>query len=128
MREFIKITVFSFVLVGISYLIINFIGETFLHHQIYTIIGFLWMVYTVIHLTYGFLTKNLQIDSPLLPLVGLTLRMLITLFTIVFVVTSGIKDSNLFVINFIAIYFLYLVFEIMALFSNLRRNSSSDQS
>ena len=87
----------------------------------------MWMVYSSIHLSYGLIRKNLDIDTTLLPLVGLSLRLFLTLATIMFLVTSGIKDSKLFVMNFVAIYFLYLGFEIMALLSNLRRNSSSDQ-
>lgn len=127
MRELIKISLFSAGLALIGYLLLKYAKTSFVHHQVYMIIGFLWMVYSVIHLSYSFFRKNLNVDTPMMLLAGLGLRMILTLFTIMFVVTSGVRDSKLFVINFVAVYFLYLGFEIIALLSNLRRNSSSDQ-
>ena len=70
----------------------------------------------------------MDIDTPLIALAGVSARLIISLFAMLIVVMSGVENMVLLVINFSVIYFLYLLFEIIPLLSNLRRNSSQEQS
>lgn len=127
MKELSKISVFTGILFLISYCLLEVFELPIVHPEIYKILGFLWFLYTSIHLTYLLVSKNPNIDTPLLPLVGLGLRFLVTLFTLAAWLYQGPADAQLFVLNFMSIYLIYVVFEITALLSNLRRNSSQDQ-
>lgn len=127
MKELSKISVFTGVLILVSYCLMEVLNFSFVHPAIYQIIGFLWFLYTSIHFTYLLVAKNPNIDSAILPLVGLGLRFVVTLFTLMVWLMKHPENSKLFVLNFMVIYFVYVVFEITALLSNLRRNSSQDQ-
>ncbi len=127
MKELSKISVFTGILILISYCLLEVFQFSFVHSAIYQILGFLWFLYTSIHITYLLVAKNPNIESATLPLVGLGLRFLVSLFTVMVWLIKNPDDSALFVLNFMAIYLIYVVFEITALLSNLRRNSSQDQ-
>lgn len=127
MKELSKISVFTGILILISYCLLEVFQFSFVHHAIYQILGFLWFLYTSIHITYMLVAKNPNIESAILPLVGLGLRFLVSLFTVMFYLIKFPDNSALFVINFMVVYLIYVVFEITALLSNLRRNSSQDQ-
>ncbi|MEO9966169.1 MAG: hypothetical protein ABJF11_10295 [Reichenbachiella sp.] len=127
MKELSRITVFTGILILICYCLLDLIGLSFVHPAVYQVIGFLWFLYTSIHITYLLAAKNPNIETAILPLVGLGLRFVVTLFTLMVWLMRNPADTELFVINFMVIYFAFVVFEITALLSNLRRNSSQDQ-
>lgn len=127
MKELSKISVFTGILILISYCLLEVFQFSFVHPAIYQILGFLWFLYTSIHITYMLVAENPNIESAILPLVGLGLRFLVSLFTVMFYLIKFPDNSALFVINFMVVYLIYVVFEITALLSNLRRNSSQDQ-
>ncbi|MEP2026738.1 MAG: hypothetical protein ABJH98_18215 [Reichenbachiella sp.] len=127
MKELSKISVFTGILILISYCLLEVFEFSFVHPAIYQILGFLWFLYTSIHITYLLVAKNPNIEQAILPLVGLGLRFLVSLFTVMFYLIKYPENSALFVINFMVVYLIYVVFEITALLSNLRRNSSQDQ-
>lgn len=127
MKELSKISVFTGILILVSYCLLEVFKFSFVHPAIYQILGFLWFLYTSIHITYLLVAKNPNIESAILPLVGLGLRFLVSLFTVMFYLIKFPDNSALFVLNFMVVYLIYVVFEITALLSNLRRNSSQDQ-
>lgn len=127
MKELSKISVFTGILILISYCLLEVLELRFVHQAIYLIIGYLWFIYTAIHFTYLLVAKIPNIEIAILPLVGLGMRFIVTLFTLVVWLTKNPENIELFVLNFMAIYLIYVVFEITALLSNLRRNSSQDQ-
>lgn len=127
MKELSRISVFTGILILISYCLLDLFEFSFIHASIYHIIGFLWFLYTSIHISYWLAAKNPNIDTATLPLVGLGLRFIVSLFTLMVWLMRHPENSELFVLNFMAIYLIYVVFEITALLSNLRRNSSQDQ-
>lgn len=127
MKELSKISVFTGILILVSYCLLEVFKFSFVHPAIYQILGFLWFLYTSIHITYLLVAKNSNIESAILPLVGLGLRFLVSLFTVMFYLIKFPENSALFVLNFMVVYLIYVVFEITALLSNLRRNSSQDQ-
>ncbi|SMD35444.1 hypothetical protein SAMN04488029_2525 [Reichenbachiella faecimaris] len=127
MKELSKISVFTGILILVSYCLMEVFKFSFVHPAIYQILGFLWFLYTSIHITHLLVAKNPNIESAILPLVGLGLRFLVSLFTVMIYLIKFPENSALFVLNFMAAYLIYVVFEITALLSNLRRNSSQDQ-
>lgn len=127
MKELSKISVFTGILILVSYCLLEVFNFSFVHPAVYQIIGFLWLLYTSIHFSYMLVAKNPNIESAALPLIGLGLRFIVSLFTIMVWLMKNPDDSGIFVLNFMAIYFVYVVFEITALLPNLRRNSSQDQ-
>lgn len=127
MKELSKISVFTGILILISYCFLEVFELPFVHPAIYQILGFLWFLYTSIHFTYLLATKVPNLDTSMLPLVGLGLRFIVTLFTLLVWLMKHPDNAKLFVLNFMVVYLIYVVFEIIALLSNLRRNSSQDQ-
>ncbi len=127
MKELSKISIFTGFLILLSYFLVGVMKFSFVHPAIYQILGFLWFLYSSIHFTYLLLAKNPNIDIAVLPLVGLGLRFTVTLFTLLAWLMSHPQNSGLFILNFMAIYLVYVMFEIITLLPNLQRNSSQDQ-
>ena len=125
-KDLLKIALFSVLLMILSGIIRNFFSGHIIHDGVYWIIGFLWLLHTVIQLAGHLLRDYLDIDTPLIALAGVSARLIISLFAMLIVVMSGVENMVILVINFSVIYFLYLLFEIIPLLSNLRRNSSQE--
>ncbi len=126
-KGLLKIVLFSVSIMILSRVTQIFFSEHVIHNGVYWIIGYMWLLYTVVQFSGHLLRDYLNIDSPLIALAGVSARLIISLFTMLIVVMSGVENMVLLVSNFMVIYLLYLMFEIIILLSNLRRNSSQEQ-
>jgi len=126
-KGLLKIVLFSVSIMILSRVAQIFLPEHIIYNGIYWIIGYMWLLYTVVQVSGHLLRDYLNIDSPLIALAGVSARLIISLFTMLIVVMSGVENMVLLVSNFMVIYLLYLMFEIIILLSNLRRNSSQEQ-
>ncbi len=127
MKELSKISIFTGLSILLCYFLLGVMKLSFVHPDIYRILGFLWFLYSSIYFTYLLVAKNPNIDTAVLPLVGLGLRFTITLFTLLVWLMSHPQNSRLFVLNFMVIYLIYIMFEIITLLPNLLRDSNQDQ-
>lgn len=122
-KGILKISVFSMLLLGVYFgLESTALVQQYIHTTMPWIIVFYCLQSIAIHALVIFSKNTLQADFSIILIGGFTLRLVTALMVVVIVVFTGIGNHEMYILNFFAVYLLYLVFEIVMVLSNLRSN------
>ncbi len=123
-KGIVSISIFSLLLAGIGYLINVCAPIHIVHFTFYWFVGYFCLVNIGIHSLVLFCKEKLGVEYHLLLLGAIGGRMIIALFSFLFVSFFVQDERMLFAANFSVVYLSFLVFEIISVLSNLRPNSS----
>ena len=117
--------VFTFLLGIVVYFIKASDFNEYLHSGLWGALVFYFVQGLMINLSIDWAKKNSADKLHLFLLGSVAFRLLTSIFACIFVLLIGIDEVQLFVINFFAVYLVYLVFEMTSLVANLRPNLNS---
>ena len=129
MRIFARLTplhvVFSIVVGILIYFLTESQFATYIHASIYGALVFYFVQGLIINLTIDWAKRNSPDKLSMFLLGSIPFRLITSIFACIFALLIGIGDKELFIINFFAVYLVYLVFEMTSLVANLRPNLNS---
>lgn len=96
------------------------LGEPYIHQKIAAIIVFFSLLTLLTGMLSIILLKKDEFNSVSVILGSTVLRLILSLFFVFILLWGGDENILWFVINFFAIYLLYLLFDIYSLITNLR--------
>ena len=99
--------------------------KEYLHSALWGTLVFYFVQGLIINLSIDWAKKNSTDKLHLFLLGSVAFRLLTSIFACIFVLLIGIEEVQLFIINFFAVYLVYLVFEMTSLVANLRPNLNS---
>ncbi len=128
-KQVLNSTLFSVVLTGLTLGLQQVPGtENVLHSGVLSIVIFSAFLGLLIAFMAGWGLQNLDAQTRPNLFIAITgIRMIISLIFVLIVVYNGLEKRTLWVVNFFAIYLLYLVFEIYTIMSNLRAISNEGE-
>lgn len=97
----------------------------YIHGAIQKVLLFYIIQGFVINLVIDWARHDFPDKLTLFLLGSVTFRMLTSLMACIFALLIGVNDRQMFIINFFAVYFIYLIFELTSLVANLRPNLNS---
>lgn len=122
-KGIVRISIFTLVLLLLVYVLRAYTNVEFVHYLVNWVVLFFWAQYIILHTLTEFLKNNIEIGAPLLSLGVIGARLITALFAFLAMVMLDMEGKVMFAVNFSVFYLLYQVFEIIAVLSNLRRNS-----
>ena len=122
-RFTLKVLSFSLIIAGIIYILQNHIMPTLIHESVWKILSFFALLIWASGLFVQYLLKLSKENSSNILLGATVLRFLASSGFIAILLVLGVENKILFVGNFFAIYFLFLLFDIYSLMANLRPHS-----
>ncbi len=96
-----------------------------LHPYFIGILAFYFVVASLITLIHA-LALQAEDKSPVVLLGGVVIRLILTIFFMVFALLFGVVEHEVFILNTAVLYIPYLIFEIILLLPNLRPNSEEN--
>lgn len=106
-------------------MVISNFSENLIHIKVHWILLFFLIQGIVVALLNQLALKAAD-QMPVIILGGVVLRLLMTIFFMVFAVILGVSDQSKFILNTTFLYLPYLIFEIILLLPNLRPNSEKN--
>ena len=117
----IPLVLFTLVITAVVAILIT-LGATFLHETIWYIIGFIF-IQSVISLAIGYRGLRKSQQAFVTHALGSTVvRLVLSVVALYIALKMGVDDRLRFVLNFMAVYFVFLVFELYSLLTTLRAN------
>ncbi|WP_421873913.1 hypothetical protein [Marinoscillum sp.] len=129
MKLFARLTPIHIVFTCLLGLISFFVQQSslakYIHGAVWGTLAFYFIQGLIINLAIDWAKRNSTDKLHLFLLGSVAFRLLTSIFACIFVLLIGIDAQQLFIINFFAVYLVYLVFEMTTLVANLRPNLSS---
>lgn len=116
--------IFSVLIVALAW-ILDTSGVAYIHTALYGIVAFYFLQGLSINLTIDWVKGNYPEKISIFLLGSVVFRLLTSIIACIFALLIGIDDRQMFIINFFAVYFTYLIFELISLVANLRPNLES---
>lgn len=118
-----KVLSFSLVISGIVYLLKNFFRTELIHETVWIVLSFFALLVWVSGLFVQYLMNLSKENSSNILLGATVIRFISSAGFVAILLVLGVENKILFVANFFAIYFLFLLFDIYSLMANLRPHS-----
>ncbi|ERM81893.1 hypothetical protein P872_07075 [Rhodonellum psychrophilum GCM71 = DSM 17998] len=118
-----KVLSFSLVIAGIVYSLQNFIMPELIHESVWKVLSFFALLVWASGLFVQYLMKLSKENSSNILLGATVIRFIASAGFVAILLVLGVENKILFVANFFAIYFLFLLFDIYSLMANLRPHS-----
>ncbi len=128
-KQVINSVILSVILIGLTLGLQQIPGsEGFLHSGILAIVIFSGFLGMLISFMVGWGLENLDAGNRPNLFIAITgIRMIISLIFVLIVLYNGLDNQMVWVVNFFAVYLVYLVFEIKVIMSNLRAISNEGE-
>ncbi len=111
----------------IAFFLAPLIGiSDYIHPQKWTILIFFLVLSIIFHRLIGLGIKENNKNFIIIYLSSIVLRLIFSLLFIGLELYLGVKNQEIFILNFFVLYLCYTIFEIWNLSRNLRQNSESD--
>ncbi|WP_373521419.1 hypothetical protein [Aquiflexum sp.] len=120
----IKLLFFSLIIAGIIFLLQEYIKVDWVHETMWMILSFFVLLTWLTGMFSHYLLELSKENSVNILLGAMAIRFLASIGFVAILLFIGTENLILFVVNFFAIYFFYLLFDIYTLISNLRPNSN----
>ncbi len=111
------------VIAGIVYSLQNFIMPELIHESVWKVLSFFALLVWASGLFVQYLMKLSKENSSNILLGATVIRFIASAGFVAILLVLGVENKILFVANFFAIYFLFLLFDIYSLMANLRPHS-----
>ena len=112
---------FTAVLVSVSWLLKDVAGlEAYFIPKYWLIFGFMAGITVIVYLVSWLGIKNGGQGQVMMTLGGVVIRLIMSMFMVLFYLETFEVDPIIFIVNFFSVYFLFTVFEIYCLLVNLR--------
>lgn len=118
-----KLLFYSLIIAGIIYILQEFIKPDWVHETMWIILSFFVLLTWLTGMFTHYLLELSKENSVNILLGAIAIRFLASIAFVAVLLFIGTENLILFVVNFFAIYFFYLLFDIYTLISNLRPNS-----
>ena len=118
-----KILCFTLLIAGMFFLLQETLKPEWVHHKLWLTLSFFALLTWITGIFSMYLLSLSKENSPNIILGASVVRFLASAGFIAILLVLGVENIILFVVNFFAIYFLYLLFDIYWVMANLRPNS-----
>ena len=128
-KQVLNSVIFSAILIGLTIGLQQISGtEKIFHSGLLSIVIFSAFLGLLIAFMVGWGLHNLDAGNRTNLFIAITgIRMIVSLIFVLIVLYNGLDNQMVWVINFFAVYLVYLVFEIKVIMSNLRAISNEGE-